>query len=47
VNRQDFDACERCQLGATSRLYSHESVLVPLEHHLEGFYSEVRAALAK
>jgi Rieske 2Fe-2S family protein len=46
VNRQDFDACERCQLGATSRIYSHESVLVPLEHHLEGFYNEVREALA-
>jgi glycine betaine catabolism A len=46
VNRQDFEACERCQLGATSRIYSHESVLVPLEHHLEGFYSEVREALA-
>jgi Rieske 2Fe-2S family protein len=46
VNQQDFDACERCQLGATSRIYSHESVLVPLEHHLEGFYTEVRQALA-
>jgi Rieske 2Fe-2S family protein len=47
VNRQDFDACERCQLGAASRIYSHESVLVPLEHHLEGFYAEVREALAR
>jgi Rieske 2Fe-2S family protein len=46
VNRQDFDACERCQLGAASRIYSHQSVLVPLEHHLEGFYGEVRDALA-
>jgi Rieske 2Fe-2S family protein len=45
VNRQDFDACERCQLGATSRLYAHDTVLVPLEHHLEEFYAEVRGAV--
>jgi Rieske 2Fe-2S family protein len=34
VNRQDFDACERCQPGTTSRLYSHGGVLVPVEHHI-------------
>jgi Rieske 2Fe-2S family protein len=45
VNRQDFDACERCQLGAASRVYAHENVLVPLEHHLLAFYDEVRAAV--
>ncbi|HEX3801542.1 MAG TPA: aromatic ring-hydroxylating dioxygenase subunit alpha [Solirubrobacteraceae bacterium] len=45
VNQQDFDACERCQLGAASRAYAHENVLVPLEHHLLGFYDQVRAAV--
>ena len=45
VNQQDFDACERCQLGATSRIYAHDNVLVPLEHHLEDFYAEVRRAV--
>ena len=34
VNRQDFDACERCQPGTTSRLYSNGGVLVPVEHHI-------------
>jgi glycine betaine catabolism A len=47
VNLQDFDACERCQLGATSRAFAHGGVLVPVEHHLEGFYEEVRQALAE
>jgi len=46
VNRQDFEACERCQLGATSRLYAGNGVLVPLEHHLEQFYNEVRTAVS-
>jgi Rieske 2Fe-2S family protein len=45
VNQQDFDACERCQLGAASPTYAHHGVLVPTEHHLERFYSEVRAAV--
>jgi glycine betaine catabolism A len=45
VNLQDFEACERCQLGATSRTYAHHGVLVPTEHHLEGFYDEVRQAV--
>jgi glycine betaine catabolism A len=45
VNRQDFEACERCQLGAESRVYAHTGVLVPVEHHLEEFYAEVRAAV--
>jgi Rieske 2Fe-2S family protein len=34
VNRQDFDACERCQPGTTSRLYANGGVLVPVEHHI-------------
>jgi Rieske 2Fe-2S family protein len=46
VNRQDFEACERCQLGAASRAYGHDNVLVPVEHHLAGFHDEIRQALA-
>jgi Rieske 2Fe-2S family protein len=46
VNQQDFDACERCQLGAASRAFAHGGVLVPVEHTLTAFYDEVRAALA-
>jgi glycine betaine catabolism A len=34
VNRQDFDACERCQPGTTSRLYAGGGVFVPAEHHI-------------
>ena len=45
VNRQDFAACERCQLGAASRLYAHDNVLVPAEHHLQRLHDVVRAAL--
>jgi glycine betaine catabolism A len=45
VNLQDFEACERCQLGAQSRIYGHDSVLVPAEHHIAGFHDEVRAAV--
>jgi Rieske 2Fe-2S family protein len=46
VNRQDFEACERCQLGATSRIYAHDNVLVPAEHHLQRLHDELRDALA-
>jgi Rieske 2Fe-2S family protein len=45
VNRQDFEACERCQLGATSRVYAHPNVLVPAEHHLRRLHDELAAAL--
>jgi Rieske 2Fe-2S family protein len=45
VNSQDFEACERCQLGASSPTYRHDGVLVPTEHHLERFYAEVRSAV--
>ncbi len=47
VNRQDFEACERCQLGAASRLYADDNVLVPVEHHLQRLHDMVRAALAR
>jgi Rieske 2Fe-2S family protein len=46
VNRQDFEACERCQLGAQSRIYGHDNVLVPAEHHIAAFHDEVREAVA-
>jgi Rieske 2Fe-2S family protein len=45
VNQQDFEACERCQLGAGSRIYAHDNVLVPAEHHLTRLHDELRAAL--
>ena len=45
VNRQDFEACERCQLGASSRLYGYDNVLVPAEHHLRRLHDMVAAAL--
>jgi glycine betaine catabolism A len=45
VNAQDFEACERCQLGAGSRVYAHDNVLVPAEHHLQRLHDELRAAL--
>ena len=47
VNQQDFEACERCQLGAASRLYAHDNVLVPAEHQLRRLHEIVRAALAR
>jgi Rieske 2Fe-2S family protein len=45
VNRQDFEACERCQLGAQSRVYRHDNVLVPVESHIAAFHDELRTAL--
>jgi glycine betaine catabolism A len=41
VNQQDFDACERCQLGMGSRAYAAGGVLVPSEHHIGAFHSWV------
>jgi Rieske 2Fe-2S family protein len=41
VNRQDFDACERCQPAMSSRAYAAGGVLVPSEHHLAEFHSWV------
>jgi Rieske 2Fe-2S family protein len=38
VNRQDFAACERCQLATTSRAYAAGGVLVPAEHHIGAFH---------
>jgi Rieske 2Fe-2S family protein len=43
VNRQDFDACERCQPSMSSRVYARGGVLVPSEHHLAEFHAWVSA----
>jgi Rieske 2Fe-2S family protein len=45
VNQQDFDACERCQPGMSSRLYRHGGVLVPSEHHIGTFHEWVQQQL--
>ncbi|MEU6117481.1 aromatic ring-hydroxylating dioxygenase subunit alpha [Streptomyces sp. NPDC047117] len=45
VNRQDFDACERCQPAMSSRLYAKGGVLVPSEHHIGEFHAWVRGRL--
>ncbi|MFF0160439.1 aromatic ring-hydroxylating dioxygenase subunit alpha [Streptomyces sp. NPDC005263] len=42
VNRQDFDACERCQPAMSSRLYAKGGVLVPSEHHIAEFHDWVQ-----
>jgi len=46
VNQQDFDACERCQPGMSSRVYRDGGVLVPSEHHIGAFHSWVEQRLA-
>ncbi|MFF5652095.1 aromatic ring-hydroxylating dioxygenase subunit alpha [Streptomyces collinus] len=45
VNRQDFDACERCQPAMNSRLYAKGGVLVPSEHHIGEFHDWVQDRL--
>jgi Rieske 2Fe-2S family protein len=45
VNRQDFDACERCQPAMSSRLYAKGGVLVPSEHHIGEFHTWLQARL--
>jgi Rieske 2Fe-2S family protein len=42
VNRQDFEACERCQPGMSSRAYAQGGVLVPSEHHIGAFHQWIR-----
>jgi Rieske 2Fe-2S family protein len=46
VNRQDFQACERCQPAMSSRVYRDGGVLVPSEHHIGEFHAWLRARLA-
>ena len=46
VNRQDFDACERCQPAMSSRAYARGGVLVPSEHHLALFHQWVTDQLS-
>jgi len=38
TNRQDFEVCERCQLGMGSRSFELGGVLVPQEHLILDFY---------
>jgi Rieske 2Fe-2S family protein len=45
TNRQDFDACERCQRGMRSAAYS--GVLVPAEHVITDFYAQYLAAIGE
>jgi Rieske 2Fe-2S family protein len=45
VNRQDFDACERCQPAMGSRMYRDGGVLVPSEHHIGEFHDWVHQRL--
>ena len=45
VNEQDFDACERCQLGMGSRAYARGGVLVPSEHHIGAFHQWISEKL--
>jgi len=45
TNRQDFSACERCQLGATSEAF--ETVLAPPEHIIENFHRFVAERLGQ
>jgi Rieske 2Fe-2S family protein len=47
VNRQDFEACERCQPAMASRAYAGGGVLVPTEHHLADFHTWVAAKLGE
>ena len=45
VNRQDFDACERCQPGMSSRVCARGGVLAPSEHHIRAFHDWVQTQL--
>jgi glycine betaine catabolism A len=47
VNRQDFEACERCQPAMSSRAYAGGGVLVPSEHHIAGFHDWLRDRLGE
>jgi glycine betaine catabolism A len=45
TNRQDFAACERCQLGMSSRSFRDGGVLVPSEHLITEFYRYLAGAV--
>ncbi|MEC3982080.1 aromatic ring-hydroxylating oxygenase subunit alpha [Amycolatopsis sp. H20-H5] len=47
VNEQDFDACERCQPGMSSRAYVDGGVLMPSEHHIGEFHAWVSGLVAE
>ncbi|WP_307075662.1 SRPBCC family protein [Arthrobacter pascens] len=42
MNKQDFDACERCQPAMGSKIYAKGGVLVPSEHHIGAFHDWVK-----
>jgi Rieske 2Fe-2S family protein len=46
TNQQDFEACERMQLGAKSRFYDDAQVFAPHEYLIEGLRRRVDEALA-
>ena len=46
VNRQDFEACERCQPGMARGSTREGGVLVPSEHHIAEFHDWLQAKLA-
>jgi len=45
TNRQDFSACERCQMGAASETF--ETVLTPAEHVIERFHQWIADRLGE
>ena len=45
VNRQDWAMCERCQLGAGSRVYADGDIFAPTEAHIRRFNDWVLAQL--
>ncbi|WP_432145633.1 aromatic ring-hydroxylating oxygenase subunit alpha [Streptomyces sp. bgisy084] len=47
TNREDFDACERVQLGAHSRSFDDSQVYSPFEHRIDEFRSWVDANLVQ
>lgn len=45
VNEQDFAACERTQPAMSSKAYREGGVLVPSEHHIGAFHTQVRSLI--
>ncbi len=45
VNRQDWEICELCQYGVTSRSYRDGGIYAPLERHIREFNDWVLARL--
>ena len=47
TNSQDFAACERCQLGMSSRSFREGGVLVPSEHLIVEFHRYLASSLGR